>query len=160
MVNYNIEKLVFYDTKLFPINDFGIYNFFRYSDNINKAKLVATVVDGKYVSAVDFKDKAAHWQLVKEITDNFDEIDFCIGSLGDEIFVNKNNKLTAIDFRVLLGVLEEIRKYCNETGNVKYLNFYCDELKDDLKELDTSDRINEVIDIVSKKCASLDINNN
>ena len=71
------------------------------------------------------------------------------------MFINKINPLNIVDYEVLLKVLEELKHYTEETGLVKKIDISCDELRDELRDLKTSESIDEIIEIVEIK-----INNN
>ena len=153
---FEVEKVIIHDNHKFPMHDFGMYNFLRYSDNVNKAKFVSTVIDNKYVAAVDLRDKIAHWELVQKINNEVGEFDFHIGSLGDELYVWKMKHLTYTELYVMLKILEEVKQYYLDTGISKYIEISCDDFGNELKCAHKSEDIDYAIDVVQKKIEDLE----
>ena len=124
MVRYmsdNITKILINDDEKKIINNYGIYDYFRYSDNVQPSKMVSTLIDNNYIITYSKDDSFYHYDLQQIISSKFTEFDFSIIAYANDLLVWKeeDDDFSDDEIDVIIGIVDEVEKYIYDTGIVK-----------------------------------------
>ena len=114
-----LNKLRISDGKIKRIDDYGLYDFFDYSDHGEQLNFVATVVDDMYITISDYANSIYHCELENIIYKKFGKYGLKVRSFEDSLVIWKDDKLSLIEFEVILGLLNEVKKYTQKTKITK-----------------------------------------
>ena len=114
-----MDKLAIIDGKLKRIDDYGLYDFFDYSDHGEWRNFVATVIDDMYITTSDYANKIYHCELENIIFKKFGKYGLNIRAFEDSLAIWKDDKLSITEFEVILGLLNEVKKYTQKTKITK-----------------------------------------
>lgn len=127
-VSDNIEKILFKNGDKSLINNYGVYNYFNFSDYIQDSKMVATLIDDKYIITYGNAEECYHYDLQYVITNKFGKFDFTIIAYANDLLVWKEDKLSDDEIDVIIGITEEIKKYILDTGIPKNIGISSDNI--------------------------------
>ena len=97
------------------INNYNIYKFFDYSDNVRELKLVATIINGNYFVCVDHADECYHHELVERISKRYGEVELCVYACDDKLLIWKEyDRLSEVEYQIIKRILCEMKKYCDD----------------------------------------------
>ena len=66
-----LNKIKIIDGKIKRIDDYGLYDFFDYSDHGERLNFVVTVVDDMYITISDYENSIYHCELENIIYKKF-----------------------------------------------------------------------------------------
>ena len=117
----NITKILINDDEKKIINNYGIYDYFRYSDNVQPSKMVSTLIDNNYIITYSKDDSFYHYDLQQIISSKFTEFDFSIIAYANDLLVWKeeDDDFSDDEIDVIIGIVDEVEKYIYDTGIVK-----------------------------------------
>ena len=124
-VSDNIEKILFKNGDKSLINNYGVYNYFNFSDYIQDSKMVATLIDDKYIITYGNAEECYHYDLQYVITNEFGKFDFTIIAYANDLLIWKEDKLSDDEIDVIIRIIDEVEKYIYDTGIVKDVNISC-----------------------------------
>ena len=127
-VSDNIEKILFKNGDKSLINNYGVYNYFNFSDYIQDSKMVATLIDDKYIITYGNAEECYHYDLQYVITNEFGKFDFTIIAYANDLLIWKEDKLTDDEIDVIIGIVEEIKKYIIDTDIPKNIGINSDNI--------------------------------
>ena len=124
MVRYmsdNITRILLNGEEKKSINNYGIYDYFRYSDNVQPSKMVSTLIDNNYIITYSKDDNCYHYDLQQIISDKFGDFDFSIIAYANDLLIWKeeDGDFTDDEIDVIVGIIDEVEKYIYDTGIVK-----------------------------------------
>lgn len=122
-MNGDITKIKMTRNRDYLISDYGIYDFFEYSDQVSPCKLVATVIDGSFFVCMEKYNMCYHHDLVERISNRYGSFDLCIYACDDIILMWKEeNKLSEEEYNSILNILYEIKRYHDSTHRKKEID--------------------------------------
>ena len=135
-------------------DNYGIYDFFKYSDEQERLKCSFVIDDDYYIISSCGANGRDHEQLIREIASEFflKGVNIFGGSLGGdlEIIVEKND-VTNNEIQHMIGILQELKKYYLDTNRDKNIaifgapfndvklnsnKFYCKDIDGIINELE------------------------
>lgn len=113
--NYKKYKL---GVGLKAIDDYNIYNFFKYSDTKSRLKFSAFCNEDYYVINECGAYGRDHEILIKEIKDyigDYESRGIILGSLGKDLeVIAQNESLCNTEIDVIIDILRELQSYYND----------------------------------------------
>lgn len=123
----NIEKILLKNGDKSPINNYGVYNYFNFSDHIQDSKMVATLIDDKYIITYGNAEECYHYDLRYAITNEFGKFHFIIIAYANDLLIwtEEDNEYSDDEIDVIIRIIDEVEKYIYDTGIVKDVNISC-----------------------------------
>lgn len=124
MVDSNVIKIKLGMFKNKIINDYGIYDYFNYSDGVMSSKAVSVMIDGVYYFCMGRDDKYYHHDLLHKITKKFGNPQLYIFACDNNIAIWKSSaQLDSLECEAVVDVVLELKKYYIDYGIVKNISF-------------------------------------
>lgn len=114
-----LDKLKIIDGKIIRLDDYGLYDFFDYSDHSEWLNFVATVIDDVYITTSDYANRIYHCELENIIFKQFGKYGMKVRSFEDSLAILKDGELSLEEYEVILGLLNEVKKYTQKTKITK-----------------------------------------
>ena len=112
----NITKILFKDQEKKIINNYGVYDYFKYSDYVQSSKMVATSIGDKYIISYS-DDSCYHYDLQYIITGEFGNFDFTVIAYADDLLIWKDEEdFSEEEINIILGIVKEVKRYILDTG--------------------------------------------
>lgn len=126
----NITRILLNGEEKKSINNYGIYDYFRYSDNVQPSKMVSTLIDNNYIITYSKDDNCYHYDLQQIISSKFTEFDFSIIAYDNDLLIWKeeSDEFSDDEIDVIIGIIDEVEKYIYDTGIVKDINISCNHI--------------------------------
>lgn len=117
----NITRILLNGEEKKSINNYGIYDYFIYSDNVQPSKMVSTLIDNNYIITYSKDDNCYHYDLQQIISDKFGDFDFSIIAYDNDLLIWKeeSDEFSDDEIDVIIGIVDEVEKYIYDTGIVK-----------------------------------------
>lgn len=145
----SFSKYHIFENKLDLIDNYGIYDYFKYSDTVLRLKMVANIYDNLYAIKTADGTKDDHYLMSIDIESRFGKTNCSMGSIGDEINVFSDKPLTYNQFDTLIGVFNELKKYYLETNINKKILFLGSTFGNKLDSYRDCSNIDELIDTLT-----------
>ena len=126
----NITRILLNGEEKKSINNYGIYDYFRYSDNVQPSKMVSTLIDNNYIITYSKDDNCYHYDLQQIISGKFGDFDFSIIAYDNDLLIWKeeSDEFSDDEFDVIIGIIDEVEKYIYDTGIAKDINISCNHI--------------------------------
>ncbi len=132
------------------INNYGVYNFFSYSDSLYPCNFVAAVVDGVYYTTSGRSGKSYHNMLLYNIASKYGTYRYFVMGYNNKIGIWKNDELNDNEFLITLGILNEIKNYCREFRKKKMIYISAGTIKEECYSDNIEDLINKISSLKEK----------
>lgn len=125
-----LDRIDISNKEIKRIENYGILEYFYYNDNTKSMKLVSAIVNENYIINTKDAYDAQHYGMIIEIQNLYGTFNYYVASAGNELNFFAEEKLDEIKYNTTIGILEELKEYCNKYGKTKELNFmgigFCD----------------------------------
>lgn len=150
LVEDNIKKIHMSNNQFHEIKDFGVYNYFSYSDTVKKSKMTAAIYDDIYVIDTGLSGQIDHRQMHNDIEEKFGEFNCFFASDGDGSIIYAKDTLSVDKINVLISMLNELKLYYLKTGRDKLILVIGDVFKNDFSNNKSCKDIDSIIKVLVK----------
>lgn len=143
--NEPLHKIDISDDEIRDIENYGIEEYFYNNDYNKPLKLISTIVDENYILNTKDAYKNQHYGMIIEIQRLYGNFDYYVGSAGDELNFFADKEMDDIKYNATIGMLKELKEYCNKYNKNKELHFSGIGFSDKYHEYNSSSDIDKII---------------
>lgn len=141
-------KIKIFNNQISEIENYGIYDYFNYSDHIFISKMIGAFVNDLYVIETGHGDKCDHYGMIVDIQAKYGfDFDLYVASYGDELnFFAEKKALNAQSIDIILNIIFELKNYytfSKKNKSIRFIGF-----PHELKNITNCEQLNELINIL------------